>query len=95
MADGPPARPPQARRGEAPWWKRWWVALLVFPALALGAVGLLLFFVVFSSVPLPEDIAATASMVFDVDGEEVGNLSEDVNQETSTSRRSPSTPVRR
>jgi penicillin-binding protein 1A len=64
-----------------PWWKRWWVVLLVFPALALGAVGLLLFFVVFSSIPLPEDIAATASVVYDVDGEEVGSLSEAANQD--------------
>ncbi|WP_052668171.1 transglycosylase domain-containing protein [Nitriliruptor alkaliphilus] len=66
---------------QRPWWKRWWVALLVFPAIALGAVGLLLFFVVFSSVPLPEDIAAIASTVYDAEGEEVGGLSAEANQE--------------
>ena len=54
-------RASRASRGAAasrPWWKRWWVALLVVPAVALGAVGLLVFFYVFSSVPLPDDIAA-------------------------------------
>jgi penicillin-binding protein 1A len=53
----------------------------VLPALALGAVGLLLFFYVFSSVPLPDDIAAIASTVYDAEGEEVGGLSADANQE--------------
>jgi penicillin-binding protein 1A len=57
-----------------PWWKRWWVALLVFPALLVAAAGLLLYFLVFSRVPLPEDIAATASIVYDRSGEEVGGL---------------------
>jgi penicillin-binding protein 1A len=64
-----------------PWWKRWWLLLLVFPALALGAVGLLLFYVVFSSVPLPDDIEPASSMVFDADGEEVGGLAAEIARE--------------
>ncbi|MEX1164912.1 MAG: transglycosylase domain-containing protein, partial [Nitriliruptor sp.] len=70
-----------AQAPSRPWWKRWYVALLVLPAIALAAIGLLLFFLVFSSIPLPGDIAVTASTVLDIDGEEVGNLSEAANQE--------------
>ncbi|MTV25755.1 hypothetical protein FTX61_10075 [Nitriliruptoraceae bacterium ZYF776] len=63
-----------AAKANRPWWKRWWLGLLVVPALGLAAVGLLLFFLVFSSVPLPDDIAATSSTVLDRDGEEIGGL---------------------
>ena len=42
--------------GGAPWYRRWWALLLVFPAILLGLAGLLLFFFVFSNVPLPDDI---------------------------------------
>jgi penicillin-binding protein 1A len=61
-----------------PWWRRWWLALLVLPALLVAAAGLLLFFLVFSRVPLPDDIAATASIVYDRDGQEVGGLAAEV-----------------
>ncbi len=64
-----------------PWWKRWWLLLLVFPALALGAVGLLVFYLVFSTVPLPEDIEPASSLVFDADGNEVGGLAAEVARE--------------
>jgi penicillin-binding protein 1A len=64
-----------------PWWKRWWVILLVVPALGLVAVGLLLFSYVFSSVPLPDDIAPTASVLYDVDGQEIGGLASEANRE--------------
>ncbi len=66
---------------QRPWWKRWWVGLLVLPAVLLGAVGLLLAFYVFSSVPLPDDIAPTASVVFDAAGEEVGQLAADASRD--------------
>jgi penicillin-binding protein 1A len=64
-----------------PWWKRWWLLLLVFPAIAAGAVGLLLFYLVFSTVPLPEDIAPTSSVIFDRDGDEVGGLAAETARE--------------
>jgi penicillin-binding protein 1A len=67
-----------------PWWKRWWVLLLVFPALLVAAVGLLIYFLVFSRVPLPDDIAATASIVYDRDGEEVGGLAAEVARDDVT-----------
>jgi penicillin-binding protein 1A len=61
-------------RSSRPWWKRWWVGLLVLPALLIGALGLLVFYLVFSRVPLPDDIANIASVVYDRDGTEVGGL---------------------
>jgi penicillin-binding protein 1A len=67
-----------------PWWKRWWVALLVVPALLVAAAGLLLFFLVFSRVPLPDDIAATASIVYDRNGDEVGGLAAEVARDDVT-----------
>ncbi|MFA9429436.1 transglycosylase domain-containing protein [Egicoccus sp. AB-alg2] len=63
-----------APRQKKPWFKRWWVILLVLPALLLGALALLVFYLVFSRVPLPEDIAANASVVYDRNGEEVGGF---------------------
>jgi penicillin-binding protein 1A len=69
---------PKPRR---PWWRRWWLALLVLPAIVLAAFGLLAFYVVFSSVPLPDDLEAISSVVYDVDGEEVGGLASEVGRE--------------
>ncbi len=69
------------KRPGRPWWKRWWLLLLVFPAVALGAIGLLAFYFVFSTVPLPEDIAASSSIVLDADGEEVGGLAAEIARE--------------
>ena len=68
-------------RAKRPWWKRWWLLLLVVPAIALAAVGLLVFYLVFSSVPLPDDIAPQSSIVLDVAGEEVGGLAAEVARE--------------
>ena len=68
--------------GGAPWYRRWWALLLVFPAILLGLAGLLLFFFVFSNVPLPDDIQIQGTtVVLDVNGEELGTL------DTSESRR--------
>jgi penicillin-binding protein 1A len=64
-----------------PWYRRWWMLLLVVPAILVAALGLLLFFLVFSRVPLPDDIAAQTSMVFDINGEEVSGLAADASRE--------------
>jgi penicillin-binding protein 1A len=61
--------------------RRWLAGLLVFPALALAALGLLAFYLIFSSVPLPDDLAAQSSVVLDRDGNEVGGLASDVARE--------------
>ena len=73
---GAPARgrrtaPPKRKK---PWYKRWWALLLVLPAIVLGALALLVFYLVFSRVPLPEDIAADASVIYDRDGTEIGGF---------------------
>ncbi len=79
----PRNRPPNAKRAKRkrPWWRRWWMLLLVFPAVAVAAVGLLVFYLVFSTVPLPEDIAPTSSVVFDAEGNEVGGLAAEIARE--------------
>ena len=64
-----------------PWWKRWWVGLLVVPLVLVAALGLLLFFLVFSRVPLPDDIAAQTSIVYDVNGDEVSGLAAELSRE--------------
>jgi penicillin-binding protein 1A len=73
------AAPRQAPRGrqkavKKPWYKRWWVVLLVVPAILFGALALLVFYLVASRVPLPEDIAADASVVYDLSGQEVAGF---------------------
>ncbi|MEX2549907.1 MAG: transglycosylase domain-containing protein, partial [Nitriliruptoraceae bacterium] len=65
----------------APRRRRWWLALLVIPAVLLAAAGLLGFYLVSSSVPLPGDIDARSSIVFDIDGEEVGGLASETGRE--------------
>ncbi len=78
----PTRRDARARRREnRRWWQRWWLILLVFPAILVGAVGLLAFYVIFDSVPLPEDIDARSSVVYDIDGNEVGGLAAEVARE--------------
>ena len=62
-------------------WHRWLLGLLVIPAVAVGAAGLLGFYLVFSSVPLPDDLTTTSSVVFDRDGEELGGLLGEVARE--------------
>lgn len=57
------------------------MVLLVFPAIALAAVGLLAFYIIFESVPLPDDIDARSSIVYDIDGNEVGGLAAEVARE--------------
>jgi penicillin-binding protein 1A len=71
-------RPSGSRR---PWWKRWWVGLLVVPVVLVAAMGLLLFFLVFARVPLPDDIAAQTSIVYDVNGDEVSGLAAELSRE--------------
>ncbi|MEX0952393.1 MAG: transglycosylase domain-containing protein [Nitriliruptoraceae bacterium] len=70
--------PPQTARGARSW--RWWVmvAALSVASVALAVFGLLGFYLVASTPLLPDDIANHASVLFDVDGEEVGGLSADV-----------------
>ncbi len=61
--------------GGRPWYRSRWVVLLVFPAILLGILGLLLFFFVFSTVPLPDDIQIQGTtVVLDANGEELGTL---------------------
>ncbi|TVR21292.1 MAG: hypothetical protein EA387_10445 [Nitriliruptor sp.] len=61
--------------------RRWLLALLVVIAVLLAAFGLLAFYLVFSSVPLPDDIDARSSLVFDVDGAEVGTLASELTRD--------------
>ncbi len=61
--------------------RRWLWGLLVIPLVIAGGAGLLAFYLVFSSVPLPDDIAARSSVVLDLDGAEVGGLASDVTRE--------------
>ena len=71
-----PRKAPKGRQKaeKKPWYKRWWVVLLALPAILLGALALLVFYLVASRVPLPEDIAADASVVYDVSGAEVAGF---------------------
>jgi penicillin-binding protein 1A len=71
----------QKAEKKRPWYRRWWMLLLVVPALLAAAVGLLAFYLVFSSVPLPDDIAAQTSVVYDINGEEVSGLAADASRE--------------
>lgn len=48
--------------------------LLLFPAVLLGFAGVVLFFYFFTSVPLPEDIGATGTVINDVNGVEIATL---------------------
>ncbi len=77
MAD----RSRRATSTRRPWYKRWWLTLLVIPAVLLAGIALLGFFVVSSQVPLPDDIAATTSVVLDVEEREVGGLTDEANRE--------------
>ena len=71
------SRPPAKKRRL----RRWLLALLVVPLLALAAFGLLAFYLVSSAVPLPGDIAPQSSVVYDVEGTEVGGLASDLARE--------------
>ena len=57
------------------------MGLLVLPAVLVAALGLLAFFLVFANVPLPDDIAARTSMVYDVNGDEVSGLAAELSRE--------------
>ncbi|MEX2533946.1 MAG: transglycosylase domain-containing protein, partial [Nitriliruptoraceae bacterium] len=57
--------------------RRWMWALLIIPATILGAGGLLAFYLIFSAIPLPDDIASDASVVYDYTGTPVGSLAEE------------------
>lgn len=67
--------PSTARPKKLP--RRWIWALLVIPAAILGAGGLLAFFLIFSALPLPDDIASDASVIYDFAGTPVGSLAEE------------------
>ncbi len=51
--------------------------MLLVPATILGAGGLLAFYLIFSAIPLPDDIASDASVVYDHTGTPVGSLAEE------------------
>lgn len=57
--------------------RRWVWALLIIPAAIFGAGGLLAFYLIFSAIPLPDDIASDASVVYDYTGAAVGSLAEE------------------
>ena len=71
----------RAATSSRPWYRRWWLVLLVFPAILAAAVGLLGFYLVFSNVPLPDDIDARTSVVYDVNEQEVSGLAADLTRE--------------
>ncbi|MEX2486636.1 MAG: transglycosylase domain-containing protein [Nitriliruptoraceae bacterium] len=69
---------PQAVPGARWWRRRLLLAASVMASVALASFGLLGFYLVVSTPPLPHDIANHASVLVDVDGKEVGGLSADV-----------------
>ena len=69
----------KGKKRQRRWWQRWWLLLLIFPAILLGLVGTVVFFLVFASVPLPEDIGdATTTVVLDREGRPYGQLSAEI-----------------
>src|SRR6056297_296610 len=69
-------RPAGWRRG-----RRWLLVALLLVALLAAVFGLLGFYLVSSSVPLPDDIDARSSLVFDVEGQEIGTLASELTRE--------------
>lgn len=65
-------------RSATPWYRRWWALLLVFPLAALAIGGLLVFFFLFATIPLPDDIAGEPSVILDANGDRAGTLSAEV-----------------
>ena len=78
-----PARRPVARRRptKRPWYRRPIAALLALPILLLGFGGLVLFFYFFTSVPLPDDIGISPTLILDTNGHEVGTLQAETSRE--------------
>lgn len=57
--------------------RRWLWSLLIIPSMIVGAGGLLAFYLIFSAIPLPDDVASDASVVYDHTGSPVGSLAEE------------------
>lgn len=72
----PPTRAAQARKKKAAR-RRWMWSLLLIPAVIFGAGGLLAFYLIFAAIPLPDDVASDASVVYDHTGTPVGTLAEE------------------
>ena len=77
-----PGRPAAKRRTtRKPWYRRPIAALLVLPILLLAFGGLVLFFYFFTSVPLPDEIGASPTLILDNNGVEVGTLQAETSRE--------------
>jgi penicillin-binding protein 1A len=66
--------PPPSGRPTRGWLRTAVRIVLVVPALLVFAAALLLFSYAFTSVPLPSDLDLAPTMVYDVRGEEIGEL---------------------
>jgi len=78
MANKKRRKPGAVMKGGRRWYRRWWAVLLIFPAMFLGLAALIVFFVTFATIPLPEDIAAASTVILDANGDEVGTLNAEV-----------------
>ena len=71
----------QRRTNGKPWYRRPIAALLILPVLLLAFGGVVLFFYFFTSVPLPEEIGASPTIILDHRGREVGTLQAETSRE--------------
>ena len=69
------------RNGRKPWYRRPAAALLILPVLLLAFGGVVLFFYFFTSVPLPDEIGASPTLILDHTGVEVGTLQAETSRE--------------
>ena len=67
--------------GKRPWYRRPVAALLILPIVLLAFAGVTLFFYFFTSVPLPDAIGASPTVILDATGNEVGTLQAETNRE--------------
>jgi penicillin-binding protein 1A len=74
-------RATRRRNGRTPWYRRPVAALLLLPVVLLGFAGLVLFFYFFTSVPLPETVGASPTLILDTNGVEVGTLQAETSRE--------------
>jgi penicillin-binding protein 1A len=69
------------RSTKRPWYRRPIAALLALPILLLAFGGIVLFFYFFTSVPLPDAIGASPTVILDTNGVEVGTLQAETSRE--------------
>ena len=74
-------RPPARRKTRRPWYRRPVAALLALPVILLAFAGLTLFFYFFTSVPLPDAVGASPTIILDTNGKEVGSLQAETSRE--------------